>query len=47
MSWYTPIKKGEIEKAMDFIDVMISKELDPDATYYTLIEGLRKEGEIE
>ena len=38
-------KKVEIDKVMDYLDVMIAKGVDPDAmTYCTLIEGLCKGG---
>jgi pentatricopeptide repeat protein len=41
-------KKGQIEKAMDLIHVMISTGHHPDVTTYnTLIDGLVKKGKIK
>jgi pentatricopeptide repeat protein len=41
-------KKGEFVKAMKFLDIMVSKGLNPDVvTYGTLISGVCKKDEIE
>lgn len=41
-------RKGEIEKAMDFLDNMISKGHEPNAvTYSSLKDGLCSKAEIE